>query len=285
MLIHHSELEAAAASGTLPPKIRYHDVSKDHDWHAEHYHSNFPQMPLSCPESWLRVLACLSPHQVEQVASSCRYFRHLVGDETLWRRHCARAAACASQPLKFSHSWRASAFALPHSVAQRDVRAIPQLDTAARHVCQRHWRELPRLLAPSVDHFLRKFDVLQQPACLVDVDIGLQSEAWSLSHLCSTYGRASFSCSIQESQLPPMKMTLDGFEDYLRLTSDPEPIYLFEPRPPAGLLASLRVPAYFARDYASALEEAAHMSGTRQWLAIGGEGSGSRFHQDPFATS
>ena len=257
------------------------------DVHVECYHDLVVQasLALDCPECWLSVFTCLESYRdVARASCTCHCFHILIGDETLWRRICVRRAVAWSQQLTFCHSWLYTALNLPLG-ATEDLHGVRAAMDQTRWdnviAAEQDWQdELPRVHVPSVEVFRRDFDLPQQPVCLTGVETGLSD--WSLAALRRLQGSVEMTCSVQEASMS-VRMTLDNFASYIASAwmTEIEPIYLFEPRPPAPMLASLRTPACLAKDYAAALEMAAHMCGTRSWLVIGGARSGSRFHIDP----
>ena len=279
------------------PVQTYHDASSERDTHVTEHYSLVAQS--LCPECWLYAIACLSLQNVGRVACTCRFFRDLISDETLWRRLCARVAQAKSRQLTFSRSWRATAlgsmplqtiFSMASSTCGGATAGAQQTAVTLAKVHNRHWQELARVHAPSPEAFRIDIDLPQRPACLVGVETGLLDSDWSLAALRRTHGSTSFSVSIQEAHLH-VEMTLDEYVEYSACASqsEAEPMYLFEHRTPAAMLSSFRrsshIPALFAPDYAEALEASAHVRGTRSWLVIGGARSGSRFHVDPVGTS
>jgi hypothetical protein len=106
---------------------------------------------------------------------------------------------------------------------------------------------------------------------------------WSLTSLEREYGDHFFTILVRLGLTEEVHMCLSNFAHYLHCNADEKPMYLFESKIPPSLAMRIRIPEFFAVNYLTELDDPA-FSG-RQWLLIGGVGSGLSFHVDPFGCS
>merc|ERR550537_1124131 len=78
-----------------------------------------------------------------------------------------------------------------------------------------------------------------------------------------------------------VKMTLKDYCEYAKVTTDLEPLYLFEAEVPEGL--TVVPPRFITADHFPLLDGTKYAE--RKWLVIGPQGSGTRFHVDPVGSS
>ena len=107
---------------------------------------------------------------------------------------------------------------------------------------------------------------------------GLAQGAWGAAALQAAHGATAFHCA-------GFSMQLSAFLAYAARTQEDAPLYLFDKdfvaRAPA--LGAYTPPALFGPDLLALLGEQARPDW--RWLIIGGQKSGSVFHQDPNGTS
>ncbi|KAL1519130.1 hypothetical protein AB1Y20_003393 [Prymnesium parvum] len=143
-------------------------------------------------------------------------------------------------------------------------------------------------------------------------DLVCTPSLWTLCGLLDTFGPRDFPCVDQSAVNGPARcqMRLLDFLAYVEAQdafpecADQEMLYLFEDAPPEELVADLKPLTHFGNDL---LEEAvvataastatcgegitrqhdttSDLLNERQWLVVGGAGSGCRWHVDPFETS
>lgn len=144
---------------------------------------------------------------------------------------------------------------------------------------------IPRISVKTTDNaaFSSTFEADNTPVIITDlVTTWPAYQKWSKEYLLAEYGDQAFTAGPAEMR----------FRDYLRYSEenlDDVPLYLFDKRfgeKAPGLAADYLPPPYFTdekHDLFALLDP--QVRPAYRWLVIGSARSGSRFHQDPNATS
>lgn len=106
---------------------------------------------------------------------------------------------------------------------------------------------------------------------------------WTLASLLREFGDERWNVLLRIGVTCEFSMSLTNFVAYMRVTADRVPLYLFESRLPEALQKRIELPRIFEDNLLTELNDPAFQG--RQWLLIGGVGSGLSFHVDPFGCS
>jgi len=205
-----------------------------------------------------------------------------------------RGGGLGRRRLDFLRSWQQSAsYLLGCAIREQDKTPIHSLSL----IRSEYLTSLPRLpharpspLQHASDFKLRdfkRFDQANRPFVLRG-DLAEQSfkgwpQQWQLSSLVERWGEDVFTVLLRLGTTTEMKMKLSSFVDYMKANADLQPLYLFESDLPKDLQSQLSVPKIFEENFLTALDDPSFTG--RQWLLIGGAGSGLSFHVDPFGCS
>jgi Cupin-like domain len=256
----------------------------------------------------LSTLDAVSLARFGQVNRACYAMsRH----DELWRALCTHAFSKAqsnapfsapfSAPFRFVHSWMATYAVVFGRLDERsfDVseRFRPmRVDGVYSDVLYAPWRcyavdlrgswlsrdNVMRVDAIGVDEFVERFERCNRPVVIDHVvDRWPASERWAPSALLERFANRTFTAG-------PLDMSMAHYLEYAEATRDELPFYLFDKRfgeqkRAPGMLDDYAVPAYFADDLFDLLPD--DVRPAHRWLVVGPPRSGSRFHQDPNATS
>ena len=138
---------------------------------------------------------------------------------------------------------------------------------------------------------LNVLEKLDHPVVYTDLTTNWNARwAWSAANLKSRYGDRLFSCGMDITTDEPILMLLREYFEMIETQqrhSQQTPLYLFDAsfdEDCPELTADYSTPDIFlSQDLLLCLPK--HLKPDHKWLLIGGEGSGSKLHTDPLATS
>eukprot|EP00808_Paulinella_micropora_P031873 g74186.t1 len=240
---------------------------------------------------WLHCASFLSFPEVARLEAACKFLCDLVEDESAWRSLAIRRG----QTAIFSESWKYTVLC----AAEIEQESGQDTDTAAACAPGPGQQQLlewamdalhPQEAAVSDvqccsdDRFSR-----DRPARLRQTDLssyfqGWKDQRWTCDALAKEFPQRTWTVLVPSQHTnDDIQMTLPMFVRYMRQNVDQYPLYLFESNLDKKLLDRVHIPPSFALDLLQEVREGRFKE--RRWLLIGGPGSGSSFHLDPFACS